>query len=290
MNSKSEKIILGTVQFGLNYGINNRQGQPDTDRVFEILDYAFTQGIRTLDSADAYGNAPKIIGRYHASRSEKFGIITKFKAGKEFDAEAWLSQQLEKFAVQELCGCLFHDFPDYRSNRSVISEFDDLVEKGLVKKIGVSVYTNQQLAEVIEDERISLIQLPYNLLDNNSQRGALLVRAKSLGKEIHVRSVFLQGLFFMGLEKIPEKLAPLKPELEKLHQLSFRFGIPLESMALNYAMANENIDRVLIGVDLLAQLKANLRSLDQALPTELVSAIDSIKVKDVDLLNPTNWK
>ncbi len=290
MNTNPSKIILGTVQFGLDYGINNQQGQPDVARVFDILDYAFAQGVRTLDSADAYGNAPEIIGRYHASRSEQFDIITKFKAGKEFDVEAWLSQQLEKFAVRGLYAAMFHDFQDYQTNRLVISEFEDLIKKGLVKKIGVSVYSNQQLAEVIEDERISLIQLSYNLLDNNFQRGALLARAKSVGKEIHVRSVFLQGLFFMELEKIPEKLASLKPELEKLHQLSSRFGIPLESIALNYAIANQNIDRVLIGVDSLGQLKTNLRSLDQALPTALVAVIDGIEVKVVNLLNPTNWK
>ncbi len=290
MNTTTSKIILGTVQFGLNYGINNQQGQPDADSVTDILDYAFSQGIRTLDSADAYGSAPEIIGRYHASRADKFDIITKFKAGTDFVAETWLNQQLEKFAVQRLSACMFHDFQDYRTNHAVVSEFDDLVKKGLVKKIGVSVYTNQQLAEVIEDSSISLIQLPYNLLDNHSQRGNLLAKAKSIGKEIHVRSVFLQGLFFMNLEKIPEKLAPLEVKLEKLRRLSSQFEVPLESMALNYAIANQNIDRVLIGVDSIKQLKANLENLDQALPPELSAAIDHIHVKDVDLLNPTNWK
>ena len=290
MKFKNHKIILGTVQFGLNYGINNQRGQPDADRVSGILDYAFAQGIRTLDSADAYGNAPEIIGRYHASRSEQFEIITKFKAGRDFVAEAWLNQQLEKFAVQSLYACLFHDFQDYQANRRVISEFDGLVGKGLVKKVGVSVYTNQQFLEAIQDERISLIQLPYNLLDNDFQRGALLARAKSGGKETHVRSVFLQGLFFMDLGKIPKKLASFEPELEELHQLSSQFNIPLESLALNYAMANENIDRVLIGVDSRKQLETNLSALHQTLPPEMVATVNRIKVKEVDLLNPTNWK
>ena len=290
MNSTRSKIILGTVQFGLNYGISNQQGRPNAERVFDILDLAFAQGVRILDSADAYGNAPEIIGRYHRSRSEKFDIITKFKTGVYFKAEKWLSQQLENFGVQRLYAAMFHDFQDYQTNRSIISEFKNLVQAGLVGKIGVSVYTNEQLAEAIEDHTISLIQLPYNLLDNNFQRGALVARAKSAGKEIHVRSVFLQGLFFMELETIPEKLAPLKPELEKLRQLSFQFGIPLESIALNYAMTNQNIDRVLIGVDSLTQLKANLRHLDQALPPELLAAIDGIEAHHAELLNPTNWK
>lgn len=278
------------MQFGLNYGINNQQGQPDADRVSDILNYAYARGIRTLDSADAYGKAPEIIGNYHVGRSEKFDIITKFKAGKNFVARAWLSQQLEKFAVKKLYACMFHDFQDYQTNGHVVSEFNGLIEEGLIKKIGVSVYTNQQLAAAIDDPRVSLIQLPYNLLDNNFQRGPLLAKAKNVGKEIHVRSVFLQGLFFMDFEKMPEKLAPLKVELEKLRQLAAQFEVPLESMALNYATASKNIDRVLVGVDSLEQLKNNLRNLHQVLPPELSAAINTIEVKQAELLFPTNWK
>ncbi|WP_373515393.1 aldo/keto reductase [Persicitalea sp.] len=290
MNSTRSKIILGTVQFGLDYGINNSQGRPDPQRVFDILDLAFAQGVRILDSADAYGNAPEIIGRYHQSQAEKFDIITKFKSGPHFEAEEWLSQQLGKFGVQRLYAAMFHDFQDYQANRSVISDFEKLVQDGSIGKIGVSIYTNHQLAEAIADPSISLIQLPYNLLDNHSQRGELLAKAKAAGKEVHVRSVFLQGLFFVATEDIPEKLVPLKPELEALGQLASRFGVPLESMALNYAVINPHIDHVLIGVDTPEQLQANLSSLAQTLPPELIETLDRIKVKDVALLNPTNWK
>ncbi len=146
------------------------------------------------------------------------------------------------------------------------------------------------MAEAIDDADISLIQLPFNLLDNSLQRGTLLARAKNKGKEIHVRSVFLQGLFFIDLQNLPDKLIPLKPALEKLNRLSNRYKIPLASMALAYVASNPTIDKILVGVDTLEQLQDNLRKLDQTLPADLVEAINALAVERIDLLNPTNWK
>ena len=290
MNSTSGKIILGTVQFGQEYGINNIYGKPDPKHVFALLDYAHAQGVNILDSADAYGNAPDLIGSYHESRTNRFSIITKFKAGPRFDAQDWLEEQLKKFSIRVLYASMFHDFQDYLDNRAVISGFRQLIKKGLIQRIGVSIYTNQQLAAAIEDTDISLIQLPFNLLDNHFQRGALLARAKNKGKEIHVRSVFLQGLFFMDLQTLPGKLIELKPSLEKLQQLSIHYDIPLANIALAYAAARQDIDKVLMGVDTLSQLKVNLENYNQSLPAELVQEIDALEVRNVNLLNPTNWK
>lgn len=289
MSSSPNNIILGTVQFGLPYGINNKHGQPDAERVFALLDYAYEQGVRLLDSADAYGSAPDLIGSYHRSRPTRFEVSTKFKSGLHFNAEDWLSEQLEKYSIPALYACMFHDFQDYLDNRAVIFPFKNLIQRGLIQKMGVSVYTNEQLAVVIDDADIAVIQLPFNLLDNTLQRGTLLAKAKTNGKEIHIRSVFLQGLFFMDLYKLPDKLIPLRPALEKLHQLSDQYAIPLASMALAYAVSNRTIDKILVGVDTLGQLQDNLQKLDQILPDELVDAIDTLAVKRVDLLNPTNW-
>lgn len=289
MNLLENNIILGTVQFGLPYGINNKHGKPEAERVFALLDYAYAQGVRTLDSADAYGNAPDLIGSYHQCRPNRFKISTKFKAGPNFKSEDWLNGQLEKFSVERLYACMFHDFQDYKDNREAIKAFKPLVKRGLIQQIGVSVYTNEQLAEAVEDADISLIQLPFNLLDNHLQRGTLLARAKNNGKEIQVRSVFLQGLFFMDVHHLPHKVSPLRPALEKLHQLSHHYAIPLASMALAYATSNPTIDKILVGVDTLEQLQNNLRGLHRTLPAELVEAIDTLAVERIDLLNPTNW-
>ena len=72
MNSK---LILGTVQFGLNYGINNTIGKMSEDKVFELLETAYDLGIRTLDTAEAYGNAHSVISNFHKQSKKRFNII-----------------------------------------------------------------------------------------------------------------------------------------------------------------------------------------------------------------------
>lgn len=290
MNSINNKIILGTVQFGLNYGINNKFGKPKIEEIFEILDYAYANNITLLDTADAYGNSSDVIGLYHQCHTNQFDVITKFKSKNNFLLKEWMDQQLERLNIKQLYACMFHDFEDYKNNQHLIIELKIKQEKGIINKIGVSVYTNSQFEEVINDSNIELIQLPYNLLDNYSQRGKLLEIAKEMGKEIHTRSVFLQGLFFKDIDEFQKKLAPLKVSVSKLIELSNKFKIGVGSIALNYTTNNKNIDNVLMGVDTLEQLKSNLEILNQALPKELVNKIDKIIVQDIELLNPSNWK
>ncbi len=287
-----EKLILGTVQFGLDYGINNTIGKPDLESAESILNYAISQKIHILDTADAYGNSSDIIGKYNKDSIQKFNIITKFKniGDSTFSTEKWLTDTISKLNVNSLWGCMFHSVDEYFNNLELVKEFVKFQGEGFIKHIGVSIYTNQQFEAVLNDQRINLIQLPYNLIDNFKTRGELIKKAKDKGKIIHVRSVFLQGLFFMDISKLPNKLLPLKSLLLLLHNLSDEYGISIESMALNYCMNNENIDGVLIGVDSVNQLKSNINSLNEILSIDLINTINNITTPYTELLNPTNWK
>jgi uncharacterized protein len=287
-----EKLILGTVQFGLDYGINNSEGKPDIKSVKSILEYAISQKIHILDTADAYGNSSEIIGMFNRQTTDRFDIITKFKNIEKstLSVEKWINESISKLNVNSLWGCMFHSADDYFNNSEILNEFVKFQQTGIIKYIGVSIYTNKQFEVVINDQRVNLIQLPYNLLDNIKIRGELIEKAKEKGKIIHVRSVFLQGLFFMNISKLPDKLLPLKPLLTKLHNLTEEYEISMESMALNYCMNNENIDGILIGIDSVEQLKLNVNSLSVKLPSDLIDALNNISTPFIELLNPTNWK
>ncbi|HWY34631.1 MAG TPA: aldo/keto reductase, partial [Nitrosopumilaceae archaeon] len=164
--------------------------------------------------------------------------------------------------------------------------------KGLVKKIGVSVYGNEQFQEAARDERIDLIQFPYNLLDNFSQRGENIRKAKEAGKELHVRSVFLQGLFFMEESKIPEKIKPLKPWLKEIHEIAKEAEMSVQELAMSYVLQNSSIDKVLIGVDSQEQLESNIDIVTKMknIPFKTLKQIDQLDVMEVELLSPVNWK
>jgi aryl-alcohol dehydrogenase-like predicted oxidoreductase len=287
------KIILGTVQFGLNYGINNKSGKPESETVFSILDLAFKNDIRLLDTAEAYGNAHEVIGAYHRKSMNRFEVITKFHAGRKELSESLnkrVEQNLKILGVSSLYSYMFHSFADFiKYFEHYKSEIELLKKEGLIKKLGVSVYTNNEIEELLNYAEVGLIQLPFNLLDNNRQREQILQKAKKRGIEIHTRSTYLQGLFFMK-EHIPGKLLPLKPYLSEINEIVQKKSIDINTLSLGYSVKQKNIDGVLIGVDSVEHLRENLESLGSPLSDDVAELVDSINVKDTRLLNPSNWK
>ena len=286
------KLILGTVQFGLDYGVNNSVGKPSKIAIEEILDTAFNNKIRILDSAEAYGNSQERIGEYHKKSSNSFQVITKFSKAR-LDLPSKVTERvyanLKTLNVESLYSYMFHSYADFKSFYPDFKE--DLIslrEEKSIKKIGVSLYTNEELEEVLEHSDIDLIQLPFNLLDNSSQRKEILLKAKSKGIEIHTRSVFLQGLFFKNAKALEGNIKILKPNLEELIGL-VNANTKMVDLALNYACQQEYIDNVLIGVDTVDQLRTNIESVKKQLPSLIIEKINKIDIKDKKMINPSNW-
>jgi aryl-alcohol dehydrogenase-like predicted oxidoreductase len=287
----TNKIILGTVQLGLPYGINNKQGQPSADEALRLLDAAYDMGIRSLDTADAYGDALSVISRYHQSNSTKrFEVNNKF-SGDIKDPDLLISKVNEQLASLRL-SCfdhyLFHRAGDIMDT-ALVEIMKTLKAKQLARNIGISVYTNKEFRDAIDAPFISSIQLPFNLLDNHNKRGALMKEARLKNKEIHVRSVFLQGFFFMNEADLPSNLSPLSPYLKRIRSVADDNRIPVSQLALQYVLQNEHVDKVLIGADNTAQLEANIRSVNSVLPSSVLSFIDEINVEEENLLSPVNW-
>ena len=292
--NRTDKLILGTVQFGLPYGINNPSGMPDYNEVSAILTLAHESGITLLDTAEAYGVSQEVIGRYHNEQPFRFEVITKFDHRKDLisqDITERVETDLSILSVKQLYAYMFHSFADYK-NYSIPfeSQLTSLQKRGVIQKVGVSIYTNEEMAQVIEKGNVQLIQLPFNLLDNFAQRGQLIRKAKERGIEVHTRSVFLQGLFFMEDNTLPSKLAPLSPYLKALRNMAGSLGTSIQALALNYAVQSIGIDKVLIGTEKRHQLEANISALNQFIHPSLMKEIDELVVASPELLNPVNWK
>ncbi len=285
----NNKLILGTVQFGLNYGINNVTGKLSANDIFHILDYAFDNGIDSLDTAEVYGDANETIGSYHNNRQHRFKINNKFRYQPGINLPDIIKSSLLNLNINQFEVLSFHAFSDYSNYPEVIHELKEFKSRGLIKKIGISIYTNDEFAKVIGDKLIDVIQLPYNVLDNENLRGSLIKKAKENFKEIHVRSVFLQGLIFADEDSLKQNLSPIKYYIGRIKDLCKNQSIDLQSLALSYVAFNESIDKILIGVDNQDQLDINLRSFKNN-----KSAFDfinqNILVIETELLNPVNWK
>lgn len=282
------KLILGTVQFGLNYGINNSSGKPALREVFKMLELAAKNGIEILDTADAYGNASELLGEFNKVHPGVYKINTKFKVGQQSIADQLLRSLLQ-LRVDSINTYFFHSYGDFLNNPELLTELGLLKEKGLIQKTGVSVYGNDEFEMALNNPGFNVIQFPFNLLDNRFQRGSLMKLAKKNGKELQIRSVFLQGLFFKPTDTIPEKLFPLKPYLKTVSDLAIEYSVSMENLALMYAFSQPEVDHVIIGVDNQVQLQKNLDALQLHIPEELIEIINKIAVRETGLLYPKNW-
>jgi aryl-alcohol dehydrogenase-like predicted oxidoreductase len=285
------KIILGTVQMGLKYGINNNVGRISFEESHHILLTASLSGIRTIDTAEAYGNAHKIIGEFHRNNpNTKFQIITKLPHYFEVSRiEEKVKKYLEELEVSYLEVLMFHSFDSFKLCKGGIESLMALKSKGLVKNIGISVYTNSQLEYLVDNDSIDVVQLPFNLLDNYSVRGNLIEHLKNNGKTIHSRSAFLQGLFFKQTSDEISIVQKLQSELEILHELAKQSNCSMEQLALSYCLHQRNIDNVIIGVDSIDHLNTNVNASFYNIEDNIVKKINSIKIEDLDLLNPSLW-
>ena len=288
-----KKLILGTVQLGLNYGINNSSGKPSLEKAFKILHTAYDNELRILDTAEAYGDSQEVIGEFQKQNpNKKFKIITKLSANRSFEninLIDLISEDCKILNTDKLYGYMFHNYQSFKENESLYESLLLAKENGLIEKAGISLYSNIELIDIIENYTgFDLIQIPFNLFDNALKRRAVLEKAKAKGVEIHTRSAFLQGVFFMQVKKLPLKLHQLLKELNSLNSLKKKYDINTETLALKYALEKQYIDNVLIGVDTVGQLLSNIEisKSTQVIPHELVDRID---IKEEKLLNPSNW-
>lgn len=285
------KIILGTVQFGLDYGINNSKGQMPVEEVFKILDTAAASGVLALDTAAGYGNSEERIGLFLKENHQNvFRIITKFDLKNNPSPLDSLYKSLQRLHQSQVDTIMFHNFDDYKNlNQNNFNAI--LKEKGKkFNKLGISVYTNSQIEAICDSDFFDVVQLPYNALDNQSLRGYHLKMLKDKGIEVHTRSVFLQGLFMMEINQIPDHLKSLVPYLIKINDIANQYKVEKASLMFQYALKNPHMDGLLIGVDSESQLIQNLQLVKASIPHEAWDAINLIKVQETSLLNPATWK
>jgi aryl-alcohol dehydrogenase-like predicted oxidoreductase len=288
LSNPAEKFALGTVQFGISYGISNDLGIPDDSELKRIFDIAFLNGITVLDTAPAYGNAEERIGVLSENR---FNVVTKFvNVANRQALRDTLEQSIQRIKAEQLYAYMAHNSDELISKPDLWDCLRNEREKGRIKKIGYSLYTTDQLEQLLLLEmKPDIVQLPYNLIDRKFEN--YLPELKSYGTEIHIRSVFLQGLFFMDTESLPEKLQPLKSTHLEIKRLCIENNLTISQLLLSYVNHHPLINKIVVGVASAKQLLENIRDITtERLSNDLLDQIKLITVADAALLNPVNWK
>jgi aryl-alcohol dehydrogenase-like predicted oxidoreductase len=249
------RLGLGTVQFGMNYGISNKDGQTDRVEITNILSKALELGVDTLDTASGYGRSEQMIGENDANR---FKIISKFPANvkSEQDLMESLKCSISDLRITSLYGYLAHDAVGLLRSPQIWQALQECKDSGLVTKVGYSLYNPNQLEDLLAADYIpDLVQLPFNLLDRRFEK--YFSSLSDLGCEIHVRSVFLQGLFFVNPTKLPDFFLPVKPILKRIQDF-FVSPNEIASFLIKFVLSRPEINKVIFGVNSEAQLVQNV--------------------------------
>ncbi len=283
------KLALGTVQFGMPYGIANQKGKVGSDEIARILAFAREVGISMLDTAIAYGDSEASLG---AAGVADLCVITKLPAVPEGETVIpWIRAQvqasLSRLGVRSVYGLLLHR-PEQLAGVQGVAVAEALAAlktEGLVQKVGVSIYAPEDLEHVMRACSVDLVQAPFNVFDRRMQRSGWMARLQTLGVELHVRSVFLQGLLLLPPERRPgrfDRWAPLWKRWDEL--LAATAQTPLQG-ALRFVLAQSGVAKAVVGVDGLAQLK----EIVAASMGGAFDAPDDLASEELDLINPARW-
>jgi aryl-alcohol dehydrogenase-like predicted oxidoreductase len=286
----THKIGLGTVQFGLDYGISNEGGRPNLEQILRILEMASHEGLDVLDTAAGYGESEAVLGQCLKSLPPKtFKIITKFMCcSSEMELRDQFSKSLERLKVGDVYGLLAHRPLELVEFPEIWKGLQKLKTEGLVVKVGYSLNTLEEFQQLENMHETlgypDLVQVPFNYFDNRFVE--VMKKLKSKGCEIHSRSAFLQGLFFMSIDKLSSHFDEVKTEIQGLQE---RFGEGLSGVLLNYALEKEYIDRVIIGVQNADQLNQNIAGVKASLSNKN-EILDCTQTFSEEILLPSNWK
>ncbi|MEY8716390.1 aldo/keto reductase [Francisella philomiragia] len=290
-DNKISKLSLGTVQFGLNYGVANQKGQPTQTEVNDIVDYVISQGVNCFDTAQAYGTSEEVLGR--ALHGNNF-IVSKIKSDVFIDSfDESIQNSLRRLNIQSLFGLLLHDMDIFYKDYALLETKINLAKaNGHLKYFGVSIYSKEDFDMALNSDLVDIIQLPFNIFDQRAIAEIWFERAKQKNKLIFIRSVFLQGLLLMDITKVPSKLNDAKKYITQLDALCEKYNMTRLELSLAFVDLVAQNSILLFGCDYIKQAQDNInlynnyKSLDERQILEVIETFGNVSEK---IYMPTNW-
>lgn len=284
------KLALGTVQFGQSYGVANKVGQVSAADAKAILEYAASNGIKLLDTAISYGESEQRLGEIGIT---DWQVVSKIPAVPDGcgDISGWVSESvrssLQRLGVPRLYALLLHKPQQLlgADGGRIYAALQKLIENGLVLKVGVSIYAPGELDDLYQRYKFDVVQAPFNLLDRRLIDSGWMSRLADRGAELHVRSIFLQGLLLMPPHERPAKFNRWQALWSGYSEwLRAAKLTPLQA-CVRYSLSFPEISRVIVGVDNSDQL----RTIVEAAGGPMLEFPGALQVHDCDLLNPSVW-
>ena len=268
---QSVPMVLGTVQLGMNYGIANNAGKPDEEKSFSILRTALEGGVNTLDTARAYGDSEEVIGRFLKTwKGPMPDIVTKIpklqgETPKELEkfVVTCIEESLQRLGVNKLSAVMLHGAKDPSIHGKACADaMEALVKLGYTDRVGVSVYTAEDIREMLPYDVFSVTQVPMSIFDQRLLTDGSVAALQQHGYTVYVRSVFLQGLFFLDPDTItdPILLEQAVPHIRKLRQIAAQQNMTVAQLAIAFMRDQPGVSGLVLGADTPAQVTDSLSS------------------------------
>jgi aryl-alcohol dehydrogenase-like predicted oxidoreductase len=283
------RLALGTAQFGPAYGISNTRGMLSRSEACAILTDALEQGVRTIDTAEGYTGAEATIGSVLASSSVDVELVSKFPGGVTGRALAThLSGSLSRLGVEYLHGYLAHDWSSLLDPK-VVDALHRARDGGLILGFGASVYYPREVEDLLgRGVDFDIVQLPYSIVDQRFR--PLLHELSERNVRVHARSVFLQGLLLMRPDRVPAALSTMVPTITALRSEAAELGVPLQTLLLAAPLCQQSVDRVVLGVTSIEELRMNVSALEVETMAKVPPArAEAFVISDERLILPTHW-
>lgn len=290
------KLGLGTVQFGLAYGVTNDRGQVPEPEVAAILDAAIAAGVDLLDTAGAYGDSESVLGRALGLRTDvrivsKLPPLSAERIGPAEIAQwrAGVERSLVSLRRASLHALLLHRPEDLSrpGAKQLVALLEELKSAGTVSKIGISAYDRVQIELARDRLPLEIVQVPINLLDQRLLEDGTLARLKSEGIEVHARSAFLQGALLAEPSRLPASFTPHSDRLRAVGSAAKGAGLSRLALCLRFVLAQPVIDRVIVGVTGVVELRQVFAAAVDSTP--LPDGLASLASDDARLVNPSLW-
>jgi aryl-alcohol dehydrogenase-like predicted oxidoreductase len=285
------KLTIGTAQFGLNYGIANKNGQVSLTEIEKILDFSQSSGINSLDTAIAYGASESRLGTVGI---KNWDVISKLPAIPEecLNVKDWvvksIEESLDRLRVTSLYGLLLHR-PDQLfapDGFKLYEALKFLKDAGMVQHLGISVYGPDELIKLSEYKDVEIVQSPFNIFDRRLMDDNLMNQLTGEGREIHVRSVFLQGLLLMESGDRPLKFLQWRKLWQDYDDFVLTCGLSKLQVCMKYVLSFDQIKNVIVGVDSVNQLK----EICDAATGSFLELPEYLRSNDLLLINPASWQ
>ena len=265
------RMSLGTVQLGLDYGIANMDGKPSQQQSFEVLSTAFSGGVTALDTAASYGNSEKVIGEYFRTHGGRDGVFITTKCGvNRADAtedevraivRASLEQSLVNLGTDRVDCLMLHRAEDIDEHPDALPKvLSELKSEGLIGNAGISIYHPESLRRPLETDVFTMVQAPMNMFDHALKNSGYMEELKKRNIALIIRSVFLQGLFFLDPDQMPpsELRDVAGRQLRVIHELAQREDMTMAELAISYIRDMPGVTSLVLGAEKPGQVRQNL--------------------------------